>query len=64
VIASDGRTTIAVQGEGLTVRLDAQDCFALAMILIQLADRLAAEERAAADSVHVALERVAPAGTA
>jgi hypothetical protein len=64
VVSADGRLTIAFQGEGLTVRLDGLDCVALAMILIQLADRLAAEERAAADSVHVALERVAPAGTA
>jgi hypothetical protein len=64
VIASDTRLTVAVRGEGLTVQLDALDCITLAMILIQLADRLAAEERAAADSAHVVLERVAPAGAA
>jgi hypothetical protein len=65
VVSADGRLTIAVQGEGLTVRLDGLDCVALAMILIQLADRLAAEERAHAGAdTGNALANVAPAGTA
>lgn len=58
ILAPDGRLTVAASGAGLAVRLAAEDAAALALLLWQLADKLATEASAAADAAAGALDRI------
>jgi hypothetical protein len=64
LLSLDGRLTLAVENEGLVVRLGLEDCATVGVLLLQLAEKLAAEERAADDADNLALERTAPVGSA
>ena len=58
VISGDGRLTIACNGAGLAVRLEAEDCTALGLLLWQLAGQITAAEQKAADAADAALNRI------
>lgn len=58
IVNGDGRLTIACNGAGLAVRLEAEDCTALALLLWQLAGQITAAEQKAADAADAALSRI------
>lgn len=58
IVNGDGRLTIACNGAGLTVGLEAEDCTALALLLWQLAGQITAAEQKAADAADAALSRI------
>ena len=58
IVNGDGRLTIACNGAGLAVRLEAEDCTALALLLWQIAGQLADAEQKAADAADTALNRI------
>jgi hypothetical protein len=58
VISGDGRLTIACNGAGLAVRLEAEDATALAILLWQIAGQLANAEQKAAAAADAALNRI------
>lgn len=58
VIAADGRLTVAHRGAGLAVRLEPEDCTALALLLWQLAGQLTERRQNAVGAADAALERI------
>jgi hypothetical protein len=58
IVHGDGRLTIATNGAGLAVRLEAGDCTALALLLWQIAGQITAAEQKAADAADTALNRI------
>lgn len=58
VLAPDGRLTIACNGAGLAVRLEAADAAQLSVLLWQLANKLANDANAAADTAAAELDKI------
>lgn len=58
IVNGDGRLTIACNGAGLAVRLEAEDATALAILLWAIAGQLANAEQKAADAADAALNRI------
>jgi len=62
LVSHDGRITIASNGAGLAVRLEPEQCLALAALLWQLGERLAGEQPKTVDTPP--LHNLAAVGTA